>query len=64
VDVVEEDWVPKLKEMHDQVWDLYQEGLSAAKIALAIGKHPVSVAEYIRNDGGIRPARRCRSPGS
>lgn len=54
---------PLLREMHDEIWDRYQAGLSAAKIGLAIGKHAVSVAEYIRNDGGIRPARRCRARG-
>jgi hypothetical protein len=61
VDVVEEDGMPKLSEMHDQVWDLYEEGLSAAKIALVVSKAAPSVAEYIRNDGGIRPTRRCRT---
>jgi IS30 family transposase len=61
VDVVEEDGMPKLREMHDQVWDLYEQGLSAAKIALVVSKAAPSVAEYIRNDGGIRPNRRCRA---
>jgi IS30 family transposase len=44
-----------------EVWQRYGNGASAAMIARALGFAPVSVAEFIRNAGGIRPQTPCRS---
>ena len=41
------------------VWRRYGEGASAAMIARELGFSGPSVAEFIRNAGGIRPAPRC-----
>ena len=45
-----------------EVWRRYGEGDSAAMIARALGFAAPSVAEFIRNAGGIRPKPACRSP--
>ncbi|HUH08862.1 MAG TPA: IS30 family transposase [Egibacteraceae bacterium] len=45
-----------------EVWRRYGEGDSAAMIARALGFAAPSVAEFIRNAGGIRPKPPCRSP--
>ena len=44
-----------------EVWQRYGNGHSAAMIARAMGFHATSVAEFIRNAGGIRPKPRCVS---
>ena len=43
------------------LWDRYGRGESASAIARALGRHVVTVAEFIRDAGGIRPPRLCRS---
>ena len=43
-----------------EVWQRYGKGQSASAIARAMGWAPASVAEFIRNAGGIRPKPRCR----
>ena len=48
-------------EYKDALWDRYGRGESAAVIARAVARHPVTVAEFIRKAGGIRPPRSCRS---
>jgi IS30 family transposase len=45
-----------------EVWQRYGRGHSAAVIARTLGFHATSVAELIRNAGGIRPKQGCRSP--
>jgi IS30 family transposase len=45
-----------------EVWERYGRGQTAAVIARAMGWHPSSVAEFIRDAGGIRPPRVCPSP--
>jgi IS30 family transposase len=45
-----------------EVWQRYTDGASAAMIARALGFSAGSVAEFIRNAGGIRPMPRCSSP--
>lgn len=46
-----------------EVWRRYGDGASAAMIARTLGFAASSVAEFIRNAGGIRPKPRCPSPG-
>jgi IS30 family transposase len=48
-------------EYKDALWDRYARGESASAIARAVGRHHVTVAEFIRKAGGIRPPRSCRS---
>ena len=43
-----------------RVWQRYGNGQSASAIARQMGWSPASVAELIRNAGGIRPTPRCR----
>jgi hypothetical protein len=45
-----------------EVWRRYGDGASAAMIARALGFAASSVAEFIRNAGGIRPKPRCVFP--
>jgi IS30 family transposase len=45
-----------------EVWRRYGDGASAAMIARALGFAASSVAEFIRNAGGIRPKPRCVCP--
>ena len=53
---------PRLTEEYKaDIWERYANGQSAAVIARGLGRHPVTVAEFIRDAGGIRPARVCRS---
>lgn len=49
------------EEYKTALWERYARGQSASAIARAVGRHPVTVAEFIRNAGGIRPRRVCRS---
>jgi IS30 family transposase len=49
------------EEYKADLWDRYGRGESASVIARAVGRHVVTVAEFIRDAGGIRPARVCRS---
>lgn len=44
-----------------ELWDRYARGETAAVIARAVGRHAVTVAEFIRQAGGIRPPRASRS---
>jgi hypothetical protein len=44
-----------------EAWRRYGEGASAAMIARALGFAAPSVAEFIRNAGGIRPKPRDRA---
>jgi IS30 family transposase len=45
-----------------EVWRRYGEGASAAMIARELGFAAPSIAEFIRNAGGIRPRPRCVTP--
>jgi hypothetical protein len=44
-----------------EIWQRYKRGETAAVIARAMGRHPTTIAEFIRDAGGICPQRPCRS---
>ncbi len=53
---------PRLTEQYKtELWDRYGRGESASVIARAVGRHVVTVAEFIRDAGGIRPPPACVS---
>lgn len=37
------------------LWERYAKGESVSRIARVVGRHPVTVAQFIRDAGGIRP---------
>jgi IS30 family transposase len=53
---------PRLTEEYKaDLWERCGRGESASAIARAVGRHPVTIAEFFREAGGIRPARPCQS---
>ena len=44
------------------LWQRWRTGQSLSDISRALGKAPGSVFGYLRSNGGIPPAVRCRSP--
>ena len=49
------------EEYKAELWDRYARGESVAVIARAVGRHAVTIAEFIREAGGIRPRLASRS---
>lgn len=44
-----------------EIWERYKRGETAAVIARAMGRHPTTIAEFIRDAGGIHPPGPCPS---
>jgi hypothetical protein len=42
-------------EYTNEIWQRYKRGETAAVITRAMGPHPTTIAQFIREAGGIRP---------